>query len=1182
MGPKHKAITSVGDEVVSAFVINYEGHKFFPRNELRLIATRERVKMVLGAAKVDAGKSLLNFVEKNAACLFLILVLMTDSDREEVSQLKGLKAGSLGNGFLPVEFLMDPDTRVWYWGSSLHDRHSRRNYPIPGDWKLSQRELFDTYQWRFISPLFGTEERFRFKFHNRIILPYLDVARRAASSGFFGEVYKVKIHHAHIAPKLARKASDGSVEIALKKANEHPQLAEYFDKEAKNLEKLRGFRSKHLIKPIAAYEHRGDRCLLFPWADGGNLYEFWETYKGDPLDKTNLKWVICQLTGLFSALEELNSGNCRHGDLKPENILLFNNKDNSILQIADLGLAAFHAKDATTRVRIAANMVTKTPPGTSRYEPPEMNEDRETTMSTWGPRSRAYDMWSMGCVVLEMLIWLSYGFEKVVELRRETAYFWDKTVKSYQVESLAQKNIAKMSEKWPEGTICGDLLRFVENSLLVVTRPDDNSSSPPCRATAPDAHRKMEEIQRKHYSANGDHGLATERLEDTRRNVKGSLPANDDNLEEFGGLVGIQRKATEELGKDSQSTFTSGKVSQADLKHEEQRSKLNDQWDSLPDNAFASQMFDHVSWPHIKPSLVETKTKLCANCTTMTSSMLFQSEIQLSNMQRSCNLCGLLLDSLNRVGITAPAVIKLRQTGTTTALEGGSNLLSIYIEPGPEVPTGRQVGFPRLPEPNSQEQISLLKHWIQSCDSTHHACRRHDGQATSDMPTRLVKVTDPIRLLNSCTIEPTRYIALSHCWGQLKENERFCLYQKNHSDLEAHIDFDRLPKTFRDAITVTRGLGIEYIWIDTLCIIQDDANDWEKESSKMETVFSAAYCTLSAASAASSLQGFLSPRPPRTCVRLRMEDSQDLYVCPHIDDFHRDVELAEINTRGWVLQERALSRRSIYYSKTQAYWECGDGIRCETMGRLYNSKAAFLGDANFPRSALEYYRDGRQLLIQDLYERYSALAFTKASDRAVAILGLQERLARAFDTQAAHGTFESYFARSILWRRDHRLAEMKPITQPAGRRVPSWSWFSKSGRIQYMHLTFEKTEWMNDDFKSPFSRQPDTPSDQKLKPVSSDTSCILRGFARRMEISEETLAAQVVFDMKNTREAKNFRAVLIGRDKHEGDNPDNAKVHVLVICKFSSDLREGMYERVGVASLLPAQVLPEGVWVDIC
>jgi hypothetical protein len=107
----------------------------------------------------------------------------------------------------------------------------------------------------------------------------------------------------------------------------------------------------------------------------------------------------------------------------------------------------------------------------------------------------------------------------------------------------------------------------------------------------------------------------------------------------------------------------------------------------------------------------------------------------------------------------------------------------------------------------------------------------------------------------------------------------------------------------------------------------------------------------------------------------------------------------------------------------------------------FSSMAALLGDANFPKSALEYYRDGRQLLIQDLYERYSGLAFTKYAYRAVAILGLQKRLARAFRTQAAYGFFAVYFARGLLWKRSD-CRRMKRIIQPTGRRVPSWSWFS--------------------------------------------------------------------------------------------------------------------------------------------
>ena len=203
------------------------------------------------------------------------------------------------------------------------------------------------------------------------------------------------------------------------------------------------------------------------------------------------------------------------------------------------------------------------------------------------------------------------------------------------------------------------------------------------------------------------------------------------------------------------------------------------------------------------------------------------------------------------------------------------------------------------------------------------------------MPTRLIELGETIRLVDCATIKDSRYVALSHCWGPLQENEKFCTSKSNIKQLKESIFFELLPRTFRDAVTVTRGLGIKYIWIDSLCIIQDDAVDWERESGRMEQVFSNAYCTIGASSAGSSVEGFLWSRTPRPCVQLQTRSLGTIYVCPNIDDFHQDVDLGKLNRRGWVLQERALSRRSIFYTSTQVYWECGAGVRCETLARLY-------------------------------------------------------------------------------------------------------------------------------------------------------------------------------------------------------------------------------------------------------
>lgn len=305
-----------------------------------------------------------------------------------------------------------------------------------------------------------------------------------------------------------QKAQNGSVEIALKKANDDPELAKYFDKEAKNLEKLRYYESKHLIKPIAAYEHRGDRCLIFPWADKGNLYQYWSQNDGNG----DVMWITHQLSGLFYALRELHQSNCRHGDLKPENILLYVDEgNNTILQIADLGLTTFHEQEASTRIRRLANLHTVTPPGTSRYEPPETdqdrnkdqnkrNKDRIRNLEAHEARSRAYDIWSMGCVVLELLIWLSDGFETVDKFRKKTPYLWERDGGGYRIQQLAQKHIKAMSKKWEQNSACGDLLEFVKDRLLVIKVSDNNESSPDHREIAAVACEKMMEIQRKHYS----------------------------------------------------------------------------------------------------------------------------------------------------------------------------------------------------------------------------------------------------------------------------------------------------------------------------------------------------------------------------------------------------------------------------------------------------------------------------------------------------------------------------------------------------------------------------------------------------------------------------------------------------------------------------------------------------------
>jgi hypothetical protein len=178
-----------------------------------------------------------------------------------------------------------------------------------------------------------------------------------------------------------------------------------------------------------------------------------------------------------------------------------------------------------------------------------------------------------------------------------------------------------------------------------------------------------------------------------------------------------------------------------------------------------------------------------------------------------------------------------------------------------------------------------------------------------------------------------RYLALSHRWGSPTFQKMFHTLKSNLDTFKDGIEPKSLPRTFRQAVRITRSLGVQYLWIDSLCIVQDDPEDWDHESGLMEQVFSSAYITIAATCSNGTNDGFLKERPKRKYIKMTKGDAS-YFVCEAIDNFDLDVERAELNKRGWVLQERALSRRTIHFTDKQCYWECGGGVRCETLTKM--------------------------------------------------------------------------------------------------------------------------------------------------------------------------------------------------------------------------------------------------------
>ncbi len=257
-----------------------------------------------------------------------------------------------------------------------------------------------------------------------------------------------------------------------------------------------------------------------------------------------------------------------------------------------------------------------------------------------------------------------------------------------------------------------------------------------------------------------------------------------------------------------------------------------------------------------------------------------------------------------------------------------------------------------------------------SCDKNHEElCIPSHSSAvtTTTLPTRLLDVGEPdsptIRLVETReTAIPASpdghfspYIALSHPWGP---KPHFCTYPDDPghplaphtlSQHKQSISVSDLPATFHDAVRTVRALGKRYLWIDSLCILQGPRGDFKDEAKKMEAVFSSAYCVLAASCATNQRDGFLRgtqrARRDRDVVAIHPPPAPPgrsgaalapavVYVCEMIDDFGQHVLGGALNRRAWVLQERALARRTVYFAERQTYWECGHGVRCETLTHM--------------------------------------------------------------------------------------------------------------------------------------------------------------------------------------------------------------------------------------------------------
>jgi hypothetical protein len=233
--------------------------------------------------------------------------------------------------------------------------------------------------------------------------------------------------------------------------------------------------------------------------------------------------------------------------------------------------------------------------------------------------------------------------------------------------------------------------------------------------------------------------------------------------------------------------------------------------------------------------------------------------------------------------------------------------------------------------PKGNGAVTLMKSWLNTCLKSHASCGIiYD---TKFMPSRLIDVgSERQNFVNltdawlSSGRPSSKYLTLSHCWG-LSMPESAKTTTLNLSRHFRRIRIRKLPKTFRDAIMMTRRLGYRYIWIDSLCIIQNSELDWTHESALMGKIYSHSSCTLAAAGSADCHGGLFRNRKELAIFKESsapgtVNASPFVLVKNAYVNWEIVFDRSPLNTRGWTLQERELSPRIIYFTKETLLFEC--------------------------------------------------------------------------------------------------------------------------------------------------------------------------------------------------------------------------------------------------------------------
>ncbi|RYP66435.1 hypothetical protein DL769_006036 [Monosporascus sp. CRB-8-3] len=374
----------------------------------------------------------------------------------------------------------------------------------------------------------------------------------------------------------------------------------------------------------------------------------------------------------------------------------------------------------------------------------------------------------------------------------------------------------------------------------------------------------------------------------------------------------------------------------------------------------------------------------------------------------------------------------------------------IWSPRSPAAASGDVLGIGPLRDSSSADSLSILQSWVAECVSNHNCGRskgadREDVTTNPELPNRILDIgTDDsgsmvVRLVESRGMHGS-YAALSHCWGP-PDKQPLRTTKATYSQHLAGIAASGLPKTFREAAQITQAVGLRYIWIDSLCIIQDDRDDWSREAPRMGPLYGKAYLVIAASGATNSTEGcFVPQRPPGPSLQipyLSAGGGQESHVVLQVRQSYTALSpvFSPLGKRGWVLQEWKLARRLVHYTAAGMTWSCK---QVQDMGEDGMHSTGTSQDD--------------ELVWDGIIESYTIRQLTYLSDKIVAVQGLAEAMQRSLENAAYHhGMWTSDMPQQLFWIGTHtrRPKELQ--------HIPSWSWASTDGRC--LTLSHRKLSW---------------------------------------------------------------------------------------------------------------------------